>query len=960
MKAVIIAKTRMGSGACIGAINFEGRSLRLIAADQDQNEQFNQEFNIGDVWELEYSEPARHIPPHVENIVVHGKRRLPPIDDVASFAARHMPPLVGGLDCLFEGLVQGSGALYIAAESGIPTFSTMLWRPDQPLALDDDGKRLHYRYPSADGGRTLTFVGYQEPLPEIPAGALLRVSLAHWWRPPDKPEEEPRCYLQLSGWYLVPAAPSADWLPAFEEHIERDESAPLQFEPLLPAFTRPSSARQALKDVFGFDDFRDMQQEIIEQVLAQRDVLAIMPTGSGKSLCYQLPALLFPGLTVVVSPLISLMEDQIVQLRELGIPALYLNSTLSYDQYLEATRRVRDGQVRMLYAAPETLLRPETMHLLGQVQVDCFTIDEAHCISEWGHDFRPEYRQLVELRRRFPQAACLAVTATATQQVRDDIKQSLAIRDAQVFVASFDRDNLFLTVEPKSDPLNQLLDFLQQHKDQPGIIYCNTRKQVDTLCNILTANNWDALPYHAGLDNATRRRHQQQFQRDDAQIIVATIAFGMGINKSNVRFIVHYELPKNLESYYQQIGRAGRDGLRSDCLLLYSYSDLANIRYFIDMQPPVQQHGSRARLEAMLAFAESGACRRIPLLAYFGEQFGADNCGFCDNCTTTRQALVDLTIPAQKFLSCVKRSGELFGVNHIVDILRGSRARNVLSRRHDKLSTYNIGAEYSAEQWKDIARQLIAHGVLVRDATHGSLKLTPAAYDVFKGEAFYGVAPDPALRPGAASAQTAGPDLDYEAGLFERLRRQRKRLADGAGVPPYVIFSDHTLVEMATYLPHSEQTLLQIHGVGRQKLARYAADFLPIIQAYCREHGLEEHPPRQAQARRPSQALGNRTSEVVTLYNAGKSLVEIAESYGVQPATIVNHLWKAALAGQRLAEADLLAASSLTPPDQQRVIDAFQEHGSDFLRPVYDALGETVEYDELHLIRLHMLISDSS
>lgn len=959
MKVVIVAKTRMGNGACVGALNFEGRSLRLIAAGQEWNERFNLEYNIGDVWDVDYAEPASHTPPHVENIVVHAKRRLPPIDDVAAFAAHHMPPVAGGVEQLFEGLCCATsvGTLYITKENGIPPFSTMFWRPDQPLTLDDDGKRLRYRYPTADGGRTLTFVGLQEPLPEIPAGTLLRVSLAHWWRPHDNPEQEERCYVQLSGWYLPEASafmpPPGDY-PA-EEPAFYGEPAPFA-QPPSPPFTAPRSVQEALKDIFGFDDFRAMQEDIVERVLAKKDVLAIMPTGSGKSLCYQLPALLFPGLTVVVSPLISLMEDQVAQLRELGVPALYLNSTLNYDEYLEATRRVRAGEVRLLYAAPETLLRPETLHLLDQVEVDCLTIDEAHCISEWGHDFRPEYRQLVEVRRRFPDAACLAVTATATQQVRDDIRQTLAIPDAHVFIASFDRDNLFLEVEAKAAGVDQLFAFLSAHAGESGIIYCSTRKQVDTLSQVLNGNGWPALPYHAGLDSQTRLQHQQRFQRDDTPIIVATIAFGMGIDKSNVRFIVHYDLPKNLESYYQQIGRAGRDGLRADCLLLYSYNDASTIQHFIAQQPSDQQRGAQARLEAMLNFASATGCRRVPLLAYFGEAYEEDNCGLCDNCTTKQVELVDLTMPAQKFLSCVKRTGEIFGVTHIVNVLRGSQAQSVLSRNHHKLSTYNIGTEFSAEQWKEIARQLMAHGALERDVQHGSLKLTGKAYAIFKGEPFLGAPP---TAPATASSASAGGrrsdiEIDYDRELFELLRQRRKELADAANVPAYIIFSDRSLVEMAAAFPHSAESLVQIHGVGKAKLERYGDEILPIIRDYCRKKGLQEKPRSAPPQRSHTTGLANRTLEVLSLYNAGKSVPEIAETYGVKHRTVLNHLWEATLAGRQLAPGDLLAHSQLAPSDRQRAIDAFAEQGLDHLRPVYDALDGTVSYDELHLLRLYL------
>lgn len=936
MKVVIVAKTRMGRGACVGGLTFEGRSVRLIAADRHWNEQFNQEYNVGDVWDVDFTPDEEIKPPHVENIVVHDKRRLPPIDDVVAFLLQHMPPVEGSVDALYEGLTRATstGALYVAQESGVPSYSTMFWRADQPLRRDDAGKRIRYRYPTDDGGRTLTFVGFQEPLPKIPAGTILRVSLAHWWRPDDKPQDELRCYVQLSGWFKARSTGT-------------NEGQSLTLSQPAQEVALPKSPQAALKDIFGFDGFRSMQEEIIEQVLAKEDTLAVMPTGSGKSLCYQLPALLFPGLTVVVSPLISLMEDQVIQLKELGVPALYLNSTLTYHEYLEATRQVRDGQVKLLYAAPETLLRPETLLLLEQGDVDCLTIDEAHCISEWGHDFRPEYRQLVDVRRRLPGAGCLAVTATATPQVRDDIKNSLQIPDAQAFIASFNRDNLYLAVQARTDGLSQTLDFLQAHQDQSGIIYCATRKQVDVLSQFLNASGWDTLPYHAGLDAQTRRRHQHRFIRDDTPIIVATIAFGMGINKSNVRFIVHYDLPKDLESYYQQIGRAGRDGLRADCLLLYSYADVSTINYFINEQPPEQQRAAQARLEAMLGFVETTGCRRAPLLAYFGEAYEDEDCDFCDNCTTERDDLVDLTVAAQKFLSCVKRTGEIFGTNHIIKVLRGSRAKKVLARGHDKLSTYNIGREYSKREWKHLARQFIDQGLLTRDIEYGSLKLTDKAYAVFKGESVYGTT-------GAPSQSASSTAEDYDAALFELLRDWRKQLADSADLPAYTIFSDRSLAEMATYYPQSTETFAQVHGVGKVKLDRYAPEFLPIIRQYCAENDIEEKLKPASTAAEETHSLGNRTLEVLALYKRGKDIAEIAEVFDVKHRTVIKHLWEAARSGRELPDNNLLALSELSTEDRRRVTEAFAQHGLALLRPVYDALDETVGYDELHLMRLYV------
>ncbi|GAB6057401.1 DNA helicase RecQ [Desulfonatronum parangueonense] len=721
---------------------------------------------------------------------------------------------------------------------------------------------------------------------------------------------------------------------------------------------RNSDPRTVLKQVFGYEDFRPLQAEVIASVLAKEDALAIMPTGSGKSLCFQLPALLFPGLTVVVSPLIALMEDQVMQARELGIPAAFLNSTVPIQEYQTIMADVRAGGIKLLYAAPETLLQPVILQLLESVAVDCLTIDEAHCISEWGHDFRPEYRRLVDVRRRLPKAVCLAVTATATELVRKDIKTTLGIDDAHQYLASFNRENLYLEVVPKTDAMGQLLAFLEGRRDQSGIIYCATRKQVDVLCEVLSARGLFALPYHAGLDAPTRMGNQRRFIRDDVRVIVATIAFGMGINKSNIRFILHYDLPKNLESYYQQVGRAGRDGLRADCLLLFTHSDVQTYVSFIKKMDPAQQKPARLQLEAMVGYGESAVCRRIPLLGYFNESHPATNCGMCDNCCTEPKELSDVTVAAQKFLSCVKRTGEMFGLSHIIDVLRGSRSEKVLSRRHDALSTYGIGLEHSKKQWQHLARQFIQQGLLIQDMEHGGLRLGQEAYQVFKGRQVMGVLPEPAAPAFPSSGPSARHDQAYDAQLFDLLRARRKELAESANIPPYMIFSDRTLVEMATVFPQSSGTFAAIHGVGEAKLARYADEFLPIIREYCTQRGIVEQPAVAAPPPRPKpEGLGPRTLEVLALYESGQSIAQICAMFKVKSATIVNHLWQAVLAGQSV-RGDVLEDQITLPQDvRQRVLDAFAEHGPERLRPVFDALQGAVSYDDLHLMRLYVVLN---
>lgn len=961
MKVLIVAKTRQHPGACIGAISFEGRSLRLLPLVKNDHEAHGREYNVGDVWEIQPQEPddsRRRPPPHVEGVIVRHKRPLPPLADPVGFICERMPPHVGPPQPLFDGLMQrGShGHLYIAERSGVPTHSTAFWIPDRPLTRELSPKRIRYRYDSPDWTGTFVFVGFEEAAEIIPAGSLVRVSLAHWWRPTDQPDWEERCYVQLSGWFPAPYSQ--------EEEIPLSPPAPSPATSggtPMPAMPTLDDARRTLKTVFGYDSFRPLQAEVIANVLGGRDTLLVMPTGGGKSLCYQLPALLMEGLTVVVSPLISLMQDQVEQLHAVDVPAAFLNSSLSYAEYGQTVAQVRSGQIRLLYMAPETLVRPESLSLLAESRVACLTIDEAHCISQWGHDFRPEYRQILDVRQRLPQAVCVAVTATATPRVQADIKASLGFSDPDTFIASFDRPNLFLSVQPRQNAPQQVMDFLARHKDESGIIYCATRKDVETVTALLNRRGVDALPYHAGLDDATRQQNQRRFIRDQVPVMVATVAFGMGIDKPDVRFVLHYSLPKDLESYYQQIGRAGRDGLPSHCLLLYSAGDLGTIRFFIQQAAEGEQRGASLRLQAMQDYAETLGCRRAPLLAYFGETYqgprGEEACGECDNCQAGERTLTDLTIPAQKFLSCVHRTGQCFGVNHIIDVLRGSQAKRVLELGHDKLSTYNIGQEFSKEGWKFLARQFVQQGLMAQDLEHGGLHLTDKAYAVFKGEPVMGLLPqaDSAAGQGRGTLRTPAP-TEYDQDLFAQLRALRLRLADEANVPPYVIFGDRSLHEMAAYFPQTPERFLQIHGVGQAKLERYAEHFLPLIRAYCAERGLTEKeplPPVAAPVQsRPAGKAGNRTYEIAAAFNDGQSVTEIAQSYGVQPRTVIDHLWKYAKEGNPLNGDGVAALSGLDPARQQQVLAAFAQHGPDFLRPVYEALGEQVPWDELHILRI--------
>jgi ATP-dependent DNA helicase RecQ len=720
-----------------------------------------------------------------------------------------------------------------------------------------------------------------------------------------------------------------------------------------------STPASILKTTFGYDTFRPLQSEVIENVLARRDTLAVMPTGGGKSLCYQIPALLFDGLTVVVSPLIALMKDQVEQMHAAGVPALFLNSSLSPEAYQENMEYVRRGETRLLYVAPETLLTPRIFQLLSTSKLDCLTIDEAHCISEWGHDFRPEYRQIVDVRRRYPQAVCLALTATATSRVRADIKASLGFAASNEFVASFNRENLYIQVAPKRDAAIQTLRFLERFKDQSGIIYCFSRKQVDELAAYLTLKGHSALPYHAGLDDDQRRRNQEAFIRDDAQIMVATIAFGMGINKPNVRFVVHYDLPKSVENYYQEIGRAGRDGLPAHCLLLYSYADVAKLRYFIDQKEGEERRVAVQHLDAIVRYAEDEiSCRRKPLLAYFGETYPEPNCKNCDNCNADAPVLADITVPAQKFLSCVKRTGERFGAVHVIDVLLGSQNEKVLKYEHDKLSTHGIGRELNQKQWMHLSRQLVQMGYLKQDGEFRVLSLTPTALDALRDRTpIMGQLQEVEERAPKKANQA---ELEYNHALFAILRARRKELADAAGLPPYVVFSDKTLVEMAAYYPQSLESLLGISGVGQVKLQQYGELFVALVRSYCEAHGLDEKRKEkkgkqtgETAAHRTEEKIGMRTTLVAEAFNAGESLPQLMQRYAVTAGTIIEHLVRYQAAGNTLrSDDDLRALASSSPEQQAAAFAAFDELGTAALKPVFDKLNGELDYDELKLLRL--------
>ena len=599
----------------------------------------------------------------------------------------------------------------------------------------------------------------------------------------------------------------------------------------------PSSAGELLHRVFGFSCFRAQQEDIIAHLLEGGDALVLMPTGGGKSLCYQIPAMLRKGTGVVVSPLIALMQDQVNALLQSGVRAAALNSTLSPGESRRVEEAILAGHFDLLYVAPERLLQPRTLELLAESRIALFAIDEAHCVSRWGHDFRPEYLGLAELASRFPQVPRVALTATADAPTRREIRARLALEDARVFVGGFDRPNIRYQIRAKDNPRQQLLAFLEaEHRGDAGIVYCLSRRSVDETANWLRERGWPALPYHAGMADADRRRHQERFIAEEGVIIVATIAFGMGIDKPNVRFVAHLDLPKSIEAYYQETGRAGRDGLPADAWMVYGLSDVIRLRQMLEASEAGEQHKrvERGKLEAMLGYCEVTGCRRQILLSYFDEVMETA-CGNCDTCLQPADSW-DGTEAAQKALSCVYRTGQIFGVNYLIDVLIGKTNERMRRFRHDTVSTFGIGIELDQRQWRSVFRQLVARGFLGVDMEgHGGLHLTPLSRGVLRGETTLllrqDVVPDNRRRAKAERAQPLSAEDD--ASLWEALRAHRLDLAKTQGVPPYVIFHDSALLEMTRTVPTSLESLASINGVGQVKLERYGDSFLDVLRGHA-------------------------------------------------------------------------------------------------------------------------------
>lgn len=720
---------------------------------------------------------------------------------------------------------------------------------------------------------------------------------------------------------------------------------------------------ETLKQYFGYTAFWEGQRQVIEQVLSGRDAFVLMPTGGGKSLIYQFPALLLPGLTIVVSPLIALMQDQVERLSANGIPATFINSSLSIAERNAREQAARNGSLRLLYVAPERLMTESFLFLLDEIEervgLSLLAVDEAHCVSEWGHDFRPEYRQLGRLRTRHPHVPMLALTATATERVRDDIQEQLRLADPYIHIASFNRPNLYYEVRPKNrNSYRELLQLLREHEGKSVIVYCQTRKSVDDLSAALAQDKIRALPYHAGLTSEQRSQNQESFIRDDIPVLVATIAFGMGIAKPDVSMVIHYDLPRNLEGYYQESGRAGRDGQLAQCILFLNYGDRVKVEYIIGMkESEEEQIIARRQLQQVLLYCESNDCRRRALLSYFGETYSAENCGNCDNCQREEVIQEDRTVDARRFLWCVGKTRERFGTRHIIDILRGANTQRIRDYQHDQLKAYGIGKEHSVEEWQRLARALVQQGLLSQsfESSYPILRLTELSHEVLRQQRQFLLA----AAPKAVARETRQEHLALateEEALFEHLRVLRKRLADEQNVPPYVVFADTTLQALARQRPVTEDHFLRIPGVGKRKLELYYAVVIAELQAYCAAHnlptGLESPEQEREKKEKTPQETPVRVAatpthvQTLALYRQGLSVEEVAEQRRLSVNTIISHLVTQIELGESIDISPMISA------ENYRIIaEALLQIGDEKLKPVKEFLGEAFSYDEIRLVR---------
>ena len=708
-----------------------------------------------------------------------------------------------------------------------------------------------------------------------------------------------------------------------------------------------------LKRVFGFQDFRPNQEAIIKNILRKKDVFAVMPTGGGKSLCYQLPGKIMNGTTVIISPLISLMKDQVDAALENGISAAFINSSLKQEEMAGVYRMLRNEALELLYIAPERFAMPNFLELLQTIPISLFAIDEAHCISEWGHDFRPDYLSLSHITKIFPHIPLAAFTATATPRVQDDIINKIGLRSPFTVRASFNRQNLFYQVKRKTALESQVLEFLSKHTGEPGIIYRTTRDSVINMADMLSERGIKALPYHAGLTPNVRKSNQEAFSRDEATVIVATIAFGMGIDKSNVRFVIHGDLPKNIESYYQETGRAGRDGEPAHCLLFFSRGDIPKIRYFIEQIPDDRERSTAIeKLNHMTRYASHNVCRRRQLLEYFGDDYPAENCGTCDICVGKVEQ-IDITIDAQILMSAMVRSGQRFGIKHIIDIVSGANTKRIRDLQHDKIITYGAGKHKDKNHWSFLVDELLAQDVICQDgAQYPVLILTEKGEKILYSKEKVTALKREEIKK-RSRVETDSRFEDYDEVLFQNLRILRKNLADEQMVPPFVIFSDKSLHEMCRYYPATLPDMKKISGVGDTKLERYGTDFISVIKNYLDNNPEISIQDRQAfvspESLPEKKPKGETLEKTYELFKNGFSLEHIAKERNLAITTIAVHLEQLIRTGR-----DIDIARLVDPAKQDKIKKTFLTLQTWSLNPVVEHFNGAIGYDEAKFIRAYL------
>src|SRR6476661_8407186 len=916
---------------------------------------------------MEMPRPTLPIPPGHEQVADHVfttevRSWQKKLKDYARHSRKHATPAE---DCLWQALRNSSLGQRFRRQHAIANYIVDFICISAKLSIELDGE-IHLTPEQAeyDQGRTftLTELGYRElrftnskVLNELPQ-VIAKIKEHLQTIPPQNESSGSPSFWERG--------PGGEVSPGGEvTHATMSDLFTITAEPLAPTI---ESARKALKRYYGYDNFRPMQEDIIKNILGGKDTVVLMPTGGGKSICFQIPAVVSAGTCVVVSPLIALMKDQVEALKGNGIPAAYINSSVGQSEANDIARAAVSGHLKLLYVSPEKLLSEGFLQFLRRVNISLFAIDEAHCISAWGHDFRPEYTQLNALRRNFPDTPIMALTATADRLTKRDIITQLDLHEPRVFLSSFDRPNINLIVRPGQNRVDGVLDFIARHPGEPGIIYCLSRKQCETLCGKLTAKGLKAGHYHAGMTPLQRGKVQEAFLQDDLQVIVATIAFGMGIDKSNVRWVIHYNLPKNIEGYYQEIGRAGRDGAPATAVLFYSFADVMQMREMVTKDVPARQAQlNTAKLERMQQFAEAASCRRKILLNYFSESLGQDcnNCDICRNPPTT----FDGTLIAQKALSAAARSRERVAINLLIDILRGMRNQAVLSGGYDQIKTYGAGADLPYLDWYSYIHQMLNDGLFYIAYEEGyALKITERGHQVLKGQLTLNLKKfqpaEKAEKPTRASKKAAADAAAVftgtpEARLFEQLRKLRKQIADEQGVPPYVVFSDATLQEMAVEQPTSRVAMLAVSGVGMKKFDTYGEAFIRVIldygtpKAVPTEDAIEVPAPRARAAAKPATATEVNDSEDATfqLHRLGLNPEAIAEQRGLALSTVRQHLERAYAKGLDLRVHDFVTDTQLA----EIVTARAQLGGEPALRDLFDHLREKYDYFQLRLATLY-------